>query len=337
MPGRLQRARLPGRPAACENSLPGIPKVGSGSFIHFVEKYAKAKAYARRPHETRHDGRRKIVVEVPGETAEATLVDRQPAPGAAGGRLAWLSCGPSQELALRPDSLDAVFTDPPYFDNVQYAELMDFCHVWLRRLLAGDVPAFVAPSTRAALELTGNATLGRGIEEFTEGVSGVFVRTAAALKRGAPLVFTYHHNEPAAYVPLAVGLLDAGLTCTAVLPAPAEMAASLHIAGTGSSILDSVFVCRRADVGAEYLAGAAGRAAPVDLLVEADRLAMAEAGYRCTRGDLACLRAGHVAAAAIRRLSPDWDRDAPLAERMRRAAAQMSAAGARDDRPEEDR
>src|SRR5262245_57170396 len=40
---------------------------------------------------------------------------------------------------LKANSLDAVFTDPPYFDNVQYAELMDFCDVWLRRLLT-DVP-----------------------------------------------------------------------------------------------------------------------------------------------------------------------------------------------------
>ena len=43
-----------------------------------------------------------------------------------------------------------------------------------------------------------------------------------------------------------VAVLDAGMGCTAVLPAPAEMGASLHINGTASSTLDSVFVCRRA-------------------------------------------------------------------------------------------
>jgi putative DNA methylase len=32
----------------CENNLLGIPKVGSGSFRHFVEKYRRAKEYVRR-------------------------------------------------------------------------------------------------------------------------------------------------------------------------------------------------------------------------------------------------------------------------------------------------
>ena len=39
-------------------------------------------------------------------------------------------------------SIDAVLTDPPYFGNVQYAELMDFCYVWLRRLVGSREKPF---------------------------------------------------------------------------------------------------------------------------------------------------------------------------------------------------
>ena len=140
--------------------------------------------------------------------------------------------------------LDGVFTDPPYFDNVQYAELMDFCFVWLRLGLAVDHPEFRVASTRHADELTGNTSMARGLEHFGEGLSQVFQHYAAALKPGAPFVFTYHHNDPFAYLPIVVAVLDAQLECLATLPAAAEMGASLHIAGTGSSVLDSVFVCR---------------------------------------------------------------------------------------------
>jgi adenine-specific DNA methylase len=42
------------------------------------------------------------------------------------------------------------FTDPPYYGNVQYAELMDFCYVWLRKLI--DDPAFKHHTTRALLD-----------------------------------------------------------------------------------------------------------------------------------------------------------------------------------------
>ena len=120
-------------------------------------------------------------------------------------------------------SLDAVFTDPPYFGNVQYAELMDFCYVWLRRLVAAQSSAFDKSTTRNFNELTGNVAMGRDLEHFTQGLATVFKRMGQALKPGAPMAFTYHHNTLEAYFPLAVSILDAGLTCSATLPCPAEM------------------------------------------------------------------------------------------------------------------
>lgn len=288
---------------ACENSLLGIPKVGSGSFVHFVAKYVKAKEYAKQPFETDYIGKRKHVVPIIGESIEAPLTDSEPT---AGPQSAWLTAGPSQSLALRPQSLDGVFTDPPYFDMVQYAELMDFCYVWLRKFM-GAHAEFVPETTRTDDELTGNTTRLRGMQQFAAGLSEVFCRMSAAMKPGAPLVFTYHHNEPEAYVPLIIAILDAGLTCTATLVAPGEMSASLHIAGTKSSILDSIFVCRAEDHETRP---------SVKQRVQADIEAMRDVPYEPTLGDTLCLEAGHVAASAIRRLRSTWDQDEPLDRRF---------------------
>ena len=292
---------------ACEANVAGIQKVGSGGFVHFIEKFAKAKSYAKAPYETRRKGATKQQVFPEGESVEADLLVAEPTSERPG---AWLACEPSQTLDLAPQSLDGVFTDPPYFDMVQYAELMDFCFVWLRKLLGGEVAEFSRATTRTEHELTGNVTLGRGLTGFTAGISEVFQTMGRAMKPGAPLVFTYHHNDPSAYVPLVVSILDAGLTCTAVLPAPGEMSASLHIAGTSSSVLDSVFVCR--ERGSTIHADGS-----IAELLERDREAMAESGYACTVGDLLCLRAGHMAAAAVRELVGSWNRSAPIAERVR--------------------
>ncbi|SCG80909.1 Adenine-specific DNA methylase, contains a Zn-ribbon domain [Micromonospora rifamycinica] len=305
---------------ACENNLPGTPRVGSGSFIHFVEKFRKAKRYAQQPFEISHDGGRKRVLPIRGESAEAALVAGLPRRGEA-----WLDCAPSQEVPLGRRSLDGVFTDPPYFDNVQYAELMDFCFVWLRKLLSDDIPAFRRASTRTEHELTGNDTLNRGLVEFTTGISAVFQRMRAGLKEGAPLVFTYHHNQPAAYAPLVVALLDAGLTCTATLPAPAEMAASLHIAGTGSSILDSIFVCRSAGFVADNAAFLPDRTEDLGAAVDRDVAAMLAADYACTRGDVACLQAGHIAGQTVRDLVDDWDLSVPVPDRIAIVTAHMAS------------
>jgi hypothetical protein len=293
----------------------------SGSFRHFVEKYIRAKEYCRAPFETLNGAGPKRTLYVRGESIEAHLTSRFPRQRR---REAYLRATPATEPKLAPDSLDGVFTDPPYFDNVQYAELMDFCHAWLRLGLHKEFREFEPRTTRSGSELTGNVTLGRGIEHFAEGLSAVFQHYAKALKPHAPFVFTYHHNDPAAYVPVIVAILDSGLTCTATLPVAAEMSASLHISGTGSSVLDSVFVCRLAAArGARAARGNATEALLAALVEDASK--MRGAGLVLTRGDLRCLAAGHLARLAIGRLIARWNASAPLHDRMALAESALAA------------
>jgi adenine-specific DNA methylase len=171
------------------------------------------------------------------------------------------------------------------------------------------------PSTRVPSELTGNDTLGRGIEQFTDGLSRVFSHFASGLKHGAPFVFTYHHNEPAAYAPLVVAILDAGLTCTAVLPAAAEMSASLHIARTNSSVVDSVFVCRKEkqECGEEDVVAS----------IKKDLMAMRAAGVKESLGDAKCLASGHMARVAVNELREQWDSSLPVAVKLEVAKGRL--------------
>jgi putative DNA methylase len=289
----------------CENNLLGIPRVGAGAFRHFLEKYLRAKRYCAAPFETRNTNGKKKVVPIVGESIGAELVDSFPE---GNGRQARIAAMPAVEMSLQPALLDGVFTDPPYFDNVQYAELIDFCYAWLRLGLEHEIDAFRRPSTRSPEELTGNVTLGRGLDHFTQGISAVFRHYSAALKPGAPFVFTYHHNNPEAYIPLVIAILDARMNCTAALPVAAEMSASLHIAGTGSSVLDSVFVCR--------VGKGSPDVRPIERLLIQDARAMKEAGVKLTLGDIRCLASGHVARTAINRLYNSWDASLSLTERM---------------------
>ena len=304
----------------CENNVLGIPKIGSGSFRHFVEKYARAKRYCEEPFETRKSGRSKTLVPVRGERIEAEFV------GSVGelrrSRRALIAADSIEGTRLRARVLDGVFTDPPYFDNVQYAELMDFCYSWLRLLVGRDVEQFGNGSTRSAREFTGNRTLGRDLLHFTEGLSRVFSRTARMLKPGAPFVFTYHHNDVEAYVPVVVAVLDAGLICTASLPCPAEMTASLHINGTGSSVMDSILVCR-ADSTTKTPRRVSG-AKLHDWLMK-DRESLARGRITCTKGDLLCLGMGHLARVAIGKLRERWDSSLAFSEKAAIATNELAA------------
>jgi adenine-specific DNA methylase len=301
----------------CENNPIGLPGIGAGGFRHFIEKYDRAKAYCEVPFETVKTGKnRKKLLPIDGEKIEATFVGKPS--DLRGSRKALLKAGSIEDVDFSPATFDAIFTDPPYFDNVQYAELMDFCYCWLRILLNGEFKQFTAENTRSLRELTGNNTTGKDLAHFTEGLSLVFSKAAAGLKDGAPLAFTYHHNDVDAYVPVVVAILDAGLSCTATIPCPAEMTASLHINGTGSSVIDSIIVSRKLKEPAKPIR--TGRSTLYRWL-EDDRRQLGLGGVKTTKGDLYCLALGHLARVVISVLRNDWIASRSVNEKMAEARA----------------
>src|ERR1019366_8854759 len=44
-----------------------------------------------------------------------------------------VTCESGDQLSVPDSSVDCVVMDPPYYDNVMYAELSDFFYVWLKR------------------------------------------------------------------------------------------------------------------------------------------------------------------------------------------------------------
>lgn len=304
----------------CESNLLGIPKgngranIGSGGWSNIADKYATAKEYCTAPYEIRHRGSRKVKVPIKGEwigRGDGANVGK-------GTRGLSLRCGSSTELEIPQAALDGVFTDPPYLGNVQYAELMDFCYVWLRRLVPEYSEAFVAASTRSPLELTANATMERGLAEYAEGVAKVFSKMAHALKPGAPLVFTFHHNSLTAYHAIAFAILDAGLLCTGSPPCPAEMGASIHINGTGSSVVDTIFVCR------DSIPAGVPPVSSVEALqaqITEDTFRLEASGLQVSVGDLLCVAYGHVTRYIVQRLHHGWNREESVEEKLQRVSA----------------
>ena len=300
----------------CESNLLGIvnangTKVGSGGWTNIIDKYAKAKRYCDAPFEVQRQGSRNVKIPVKGEWIGERLNGIRR-------RSITIRCADATAVELAPNSLDAVFTDPPYFGNVQYGELMDFCYVWLRRLV-GDTPeGFWRQSTRADEELTGNITKSRGLAHFTQGLSRVYRHMARALKPGAPLAFTYHHNKLDTYYAVGVAILDAGLTCSASFPCPAEMGGSIHIHGTSSSIVDTVFVCRdTGQTSREWLFASGDELA---LIVNRDLAQLTETGRIPTTGDTRCIIFGHLTRMAIWNLRKKWDAAQPTDDKLVRFA-----------------
>lgn len=308
----------------CESNALGIRRagtaslIGSGGWLNITRKYRAAKEYCTQPFEVAYRGKLKREIPTPGEQIGTRSVDGSD-------RIVSLSCATSTRAEIEPGSLNAVVTDPPYFANVQYAELMDFCYVWLRRLVRGVGSAFKSSTTRTPEELTGNLTLGRDIVHFTAGLSVAFRRFADGLKLGGPFVFTYHHNKREAYDPVTVALLDARLVVTRAFPCPAEMGGSIHIQGTKSSILDSVFVCRR--TGALRSGDLVATGEGLRTMVRRDLLALRSGGIRSTTGDARCLAFGHITRLATWVLRDEWKERVPPNEKLSRVRSFAASFG----------
>jgi adenine-specific DNA methylase len=297
----------------CESNLLGIENkgsipTGSGGWLNIIEKYVKAKEYCDNPFEVRHEGNipngRRTIVHIQDEWI-GDLKEKKVK------RFLDITCADASTYSWSPATLDGVFTDPPYFGNVQYAELMDFCYVWLRRLIGSKDSAFIPSSTRNAHELTGNVSMKRDLNYFAEGLANVFSHIAKALKPGAPFSFTYHHNEITAYFPVAVAALDAGFICSKVFPCPAEMGASIHIKGTNSSKVDSIFICRRRqDVPKPNVED-------MTIALKSDIQALEKGGLRVTIGDIRCVAYGHTIRQAINALAEEWKADQETEYKLR--------------------
>lgn len=301
----------------------GVP-VGSGGWVNITEKYNKAKRFCTEPFEVAFSGKKKIVKPIYGEW----IGEVNPEHPEAHQRKVDIRCGSATEMQLEAQSLDAVFTDPPYYGMVQYGELMHFLYIWLRKLMGSGFVGLEAESTKHAGELTGNTTEGRGIEHFAEGLASVYTRMASALRPGAPLVFTYHHNKQEAYLAVGVSILDAGLTCTASLPCPAEMGGSIHISGTGSSIVDTVFVSRADARMPEKWAF--NNATELAALMKPELEQLRQAGMRPSAGDIRCIAFGHLTRMAISMLRASWNRERPMPEKLAAFRAAMDALGTID-------
>ncbi|MBM4431576.1 MAG: DUF1156 domain-containing protein, partial [Chloroflexi bacterium] len=231
---------------AVENN-PWGHKRRSGTYPALFEGVLKAHRYRQQPFERQLTTRTSSAtrsVSIPGEQVDGRLVG-----GfhelAHTGKNALLLCQSSEDLPLPDCGVDAVITDPPYFDNVQYGELSDFYYVWLRLFLKDRYPFFAAEHTPKMAEIVKNERAGKDQDFFLSGLTQVFSEARRVLKDEGLMVFTFHHKEHEAWSSVMGAVLDAGFYVSAIYPVHSEQPTSIHIRDQRAIEYDSIIVCRK--------------------------------------------------------------------------------------------
>jgi len=227
-----------------ENNVWGT-EYGRCTFVKCFEKVRRAKMYCKRPYErllmgdnkrfSKHTSNERIEGNLVENFAELSRIDRA----------ALLRCDTAADLSFIPDkSVDAVITDPPYFDNIQYSELADFFYVWLRLGLKDSYPWFSPEFSSHPNEIVQNEKMGKTMEFFSEELGKVFTGCYRVLKDEGLLVFTFHHNKLWAWESIGKILLDSGFYISATPIVRSEGKSGFH-SSKGNIRYDCVLVCRK--------------------------------------------------------------------------------------------
>lgn len=152
-------------------------------------------------------------------------------------------------LPYNDNFFDAIFTDPPYYDNVGYANLSDFFYVWLKRTLGELYPElFSTPLTPKSNEVVSDPYRHGGKDaarEFFESMlKKSFQEIHRVLKPDGIAVIVYAHKSTEGWETLINSLLDSGLVMTGAWPLSTEMGSRLN-ANETASLASSIYIVAR--------------------------------------------------------------------------------------------
>ena len=152
-------------------------------------------------------------------------------------------------FSLDTGSVDAIVFDPPYYDNVSYAELSDFFYVWLKRTAGYVHPDWFRDyltdkaneAIASPVRFRGGNGKGKGTksvkdqayEDYVARMRRIFAECRRIVKDDGIMTIMFTHKTTDAWDALTIGIIEAGFRITATWPVKTESDSSLNIRGPG--------------------------------------------------------------------------------------------------------
>ena len=161
-------------------------------------------------------------------------------------------------LPYEDSMFDAVCTDPPYYDSIQYSHLADFFYVWLKRSIGHLYPELFqgmhTPKKNEVVETKGKACRisPNCVTRDSTGYQDLMLQSLnemyRVLKPNGILTLVYAHKSTAGWETLIKSILNAGFTITAAWPIDTEHRSRLGslVGGQGTaSLASSIYMVGR--------------------------------------------------------------------------------------------
>jgi putative DNA methylase len=235
-----------------ENSIWGTDK-SSGTFSTlYRSRLLRAKSYLNKPFEIffekdvfgNNTGINKIVASAPIHVTKVNswndFINNN--------NSIFILNGDSSSTDIPEKSIDAIITDPPYFDFIHYSELSDFFYAWLAPILNNKYEYFNNKYSSHNAEVQHNNP-----KIFSRLLANVFFECYRVLKDDGILVFTFHHSKPEGWAAIYQSIILSGFNLIASYPVHAELttASPKHTANSPISI-DALLICKKEKIQNNY-------------------------------------------------------------------------------------
>jgi adenine-specific DNA methylase len=159
--------------------------------------------------------------------------------------------GSATSLPVEDSSVDAVVTDPPYYDAVPYSDLSDFFYVWEKRCLSHQYPDVfrtpLTPKRQEIIEERPHSSIKERKDKifYEKGMTEAFREMHRTLSIHGLCCVMFAHKTTTAWETLIAGLLKAGLAVDASWPFHTEMKTRMIARGTAALASSVTLVCRK--------------------------------------------------------------------------------------------
>lgn len=187
------------------------------------------------------------------------------------GGVAPIVSGSATQAAAQSQAISArkvISTDPPYYDNIGYADLSDFFYVWLRRSLRPIFPnLFATVAVPKAEELVAtpyrHGSKDKAESFFLDGMTAAMHNLAQQAHPAFPVTIYYAFKQSdtsdgdgthsTGWETFLEAALRAGFALTGTWPMRTELDRRMLGSGTNALASSIVLVCRQRDASAETI------------------------------------------------------------------------------------
>jgi hypothetical protein len=147
-----------------------------------------------------------------------------------------VQCASSTRIDLPDQSVDYVFTDPPFGDFIPYSEINQINEAWLGTRTETADEAIISPAQ------------GKGLTHYADLLSQVFAEVKRVTRRNAPVTVVFHASKPAVWQAVSDAFQANGFSVARTSVLDKQQVSFKQVVAKGGTRGDAIFLLTKSEM-----------------------------------------------------------------------------------------